>query len=627
MFSVHATMPRAPSYCTAPPAAESRDLPARRGKAGRTNLLAGLVAATLATVIGVWALQLWKAELRVPFVFGPGDDLFNLMAVKDIMTHGWDLTNPSLGAPFGQELYDFPAFSGDSLYMVIIKILGLFLGDPAVVINVFFLLGFPAIAVMAFGILRRLGISTGSAIVCAVLYAVLPYRLDSYEVHPFLASYFLVPLCCYLTLASFAGSELFARNERRGGLRAYLTARTMGVVVLCVLVGSADNYFALFTVALMAPAAILAFLTTRRARPLICGLVAVSIILATVTLNGLPTIIYHSEHGPDAIPTTRVPQESNYAALTLANLVLPVEGSRIPLLAHLAHRYYSTVSIPSSEAGWTNLGIVGTFGLLWLVVVLGACCVRGEGRSEADLLGVRSALGATLAFLIGTVGGLATLFAYVVSPLLHAPNRIVVFIAFFALIGAGLGLDRLLSRRGRRMSVAALATVLVLGVLYQTSPIMVPDYESEISAYNSRVQLSREIESQVPPNASIFQIPYFPFPTSSGNLAAYFVSNNLRWSGGAMQGRPTDWVPALLKKPTPQIVEGVSAAGFSGIYTEEASGTVLRELSNTLGVAPLIGGNGQLAFFNMASYNQRLRRRHSAAQIASIAAAELGPRG
>jgi hypothetical protein len=601
-----------------------------------TDLLPALAAAVLATAIGVWALQLWKANLQVPFGFGAGDEMFNLMSIKDVVTHGWDLTNPSLGAPFGQELYDFPAFSGDSLYMGIIKILGLFTSNASVVTNLFFLLGFPLIAVVTYWVMRRLGASTGAALVCAVLYAILPYRLDSYEIHIFLSSYFLVPVCCYMVFAVFAGSELFARNRRRVGLSAYLTKRTLAVIVLCLLVGSSDNYFALFTVALMVPAAILAFLATRRPRPLVCGLAAATIILGAVALNGLPTIVYQAQHGPDTVGSARLPQETDEWGLSLANLVLPVEGSRVPFLAKLAHRYYSTVSIPASSAasepGWTNLGIVGTLGLLWLVVVLGVSCMRGGERSTLELRGVHAALGAGMAFLIGTVGGFATLFAYIVNPQLHAPNRIVVFIAFFALFGAALGLDRLCGwigarRGGRWASVALLAAVLVIGVLYQTSPEMVPNYGSEIEQYNVRSQFVRAIESQVPRNASIFELPYTPFPQNYEDLYAYFVSNGLRWSVGGMEGRPSNWVPAFLKKPLAQILEGVSATGFSGLYIEsgEASNsTLLRTVGRTLGVAPLTAANGNLVFFNMTAYNRRFRERHSAAQISSIAATALG---
>ncbi|HXN37961.1 MAG TPA: hypothetical protein VN892_07975 [Solirubrobacteraceae bacterium] len=612
----------------------------------KKEILSALAAAVLASVLGVWALQLWKANLQVPFQIG-SDSFFNLIMIKDVITHGWDLTNPSLGAPFGEELYDFPAFSGDSLYLVMIKALGLFSDNPGVVVNVFFLLCFPLIAIAAYGVLRRLGISIGVAIVCAVLYALLPYRLGSFEFHLFLSSYFIVPICCYLILAVFSGNELFVRDPRRSGLRAYATKRVAGMIVVCLVIGSADNYFALFTVALAVPAGALAFLANRRPRALACALAAATIIAAAVALNALPTIIYHVRHGPDNVPTRRLPQEADVWSLTLANLVLPVEDSRIPWLASLTHRYDTTVQVPASspplsEPAWTNLGIVGTLGLVWLSIALVIHCLSAGRGKPIDPREIRAALGAGLAFLIGTVGGLATLFAYIVSPQLHAPVRIVVFIAFFAVFGAALGMDRLLGRigrgrSGRGVSIALLVGVLAIGVLYQTSPGMALNYRAEIEEYNMRKQFVRAIEAQVPAGSSIFQLPYVPFPQGAyppgiheyENLYVYLVSNDLRWSGGAMEGRPTDWVPTFLHRPLAQILEGVSAVGFQGLYVEPAgiaeANAVLRSLSNALGVAPLISPDGRLVFFDMAGYNRRLRERDSPAQIATIATAALHP--
>ncbi|MGH2855584.1 MAG: hypothetical protein ACRDLF_15490 [Solirubrobacteraceae bacterium] len=603
------------------------------------ELAPALGAAALASIAGILVLELWKAHLQSPFVLG-GDSTFPLLVIKDIMTHGWDLTNPNLGAPFGQELYDYPATSGDSLYLVMLKVLGLPFSNPALVLNLFFLLGFPLIAGVACAVLRKLGISTGVAVVCATLYAVLPFRFGSGETHLFLSSYFLVPVCCYLVLAVLDGRELFTRDPRRRGLRAYLTWRSAAAVALFVAIGCSDNYFALFTVALMVPAALCVFLATRRRRVLVGGLVAASIVLGAVGLNAAPTIVYVFEHGRDTLAGRRLPQESEFWGFSLATLVLPIEGNRVPPLAHLAQRYNTTTVIPArgpaSEPTWTNLGLVGTLGLLWLAVTLAIRCVGG---AEADdPRGPRAALAAAMTFLIGTVGGLGTVFAYTVNPQLHAPDRVVVFLAFYALFGAALGLDRLrerLASRGAALAIA-LAAILLVGVLAQTSPRMVPAYTAVATRYEHEGAFIHSIEAQVPRGASIFQIPHVPFPEGSDptgvaeyeDLFGSLHSNTLHWSGGAIEGRSTDWVPALLKKPLPQILEGVSATGFAGIYleTHAVAHAVLASLPGLVDARPLTSSDGRYAFFNMATYNELIRKADPPAQIAAIAASVLHPR-
>ncbi len=627
--------------------ASTERLSERPPRRRRAELLAALGAAVLASAVGIWVLQLWKANLSAPFVVG-GDSNIQLLDIKDIVTHGWDFTNPNLGAPFGQELYDYPSTSGDNLNLAIIKVLGIASANPALLLNILFLSGFPLIAAVAYGVLRRLRISMGVAVVCAALYAVLPFRFGSTENHVFLASYFLVPVCCLLILAVLDGRELFVRGSGRSGPRAYLTRRSAAVVALCVVLSESGNYYALFTVALTVPAAILTFLAIRRPRPLLGGFAAVSIMLGMVAVNGLPTLIYSAEHGRDTVPGRRLPQETEWWGLSAATLVLPIEENRIAPLAELTRRYSSTTvapaSGPTSEPSWTNLGFVGTLGLLWLMVALAVRSIGGAGAKRTDPRASHAGLAAGMAFLIGTVGGLGTIFAYVVSPQIHAPGRIAVFIAFFALFGAALGLDRLRRRlgggRGGRAAFAAvLVGVLLVGVLSQTSPAMVPEYAVASAHWESEGAAVRAIEARLPRDASIFQIPYVPFPEGSPpgrigedeDLMASLHSNGLRWTGGAMQGRSTNWVPAFLERSLPQILEGVSAVGFEGLWVNTAGlphgAAGLLELRRALGVAPLTSGEGRFAFFGMAAYNRRFRAGHSAAQIAGIAAAALHLRG
>ena len=68
-----------------------------------------------------WVLRLWRADLTVPLRYAPVDDTkFYLMLVKGIIEHGWYMSNSSLGAPFGQHLYDYPQ-GADNLNLLIIR--------------------------------------------------------------------------------------------------------------------------------------------------------------------------------------------------------------------------------------------------------------------------------------------------------------------------------------------------------------------------------------------------------------------------------------------------------------------------------------------------------------------------
>ncbi len=626
---------------TAATSAPEQPRPGTRGATGPKEWTMALGAAALASGIAVWVLQLWRANLRIPLVY-KSDGVFELMSIKEVLDFGWDLTNPRLAAPFGQESYDFPAHGDDTLHLLIVKALGVFSHDAALVMNVYFLLCFPVIAVVTYLVLRRLEISASVAVVIAVLFTLLPAHFDNGEIHIFLGAYFTVPISCYLVLVQLRGGELFGRDVRRGGLRAYATRGSAAMVAVCVLLGSAGNYYALFTAALLAMASVLVFLGTRRPRPFLCGLVATIAIVGVVALNGLPTLIYVAQHGRDTQVAHREAAETDAYGLALTQLVLPIESHRIPALASATRNYLSTAPVPvTGETSFDTLGVISVLGLLYATISLFAACAGGPGYARLlDRRAARAALAAGLAFLIGTVGGLATLFAYLVNPQLRAPNRIAIFIAFFALYGAALALERLWRAlqgpRRRLIFAAALACALSIGALDQTSPAMIPSYRELAAQYTSDGSFVRAIEHRVGADAEIFQLPMIEFPEGAGppsdgwvDAVGYLHSSHLRWSYGAMIGRASDWQAALAGRPLRSLLEGVTAAGFAGVSFDalelHEGEAEIAALTRELGVQPLVSEDGQLYFFDLAPYRQSLRRRYTPSQLASLAQVTLHP--
>jgi hypothetical protein len=177
----------------------------------------GTMAVTSACVAGV--LRLWRADLGVPIDQG-GDATQIQMLIKSLIDHPWYQHNPNLGAPFGQTLYDWPGFVGDHLQLLALKLLTLFSGSVGVVVNAYYLLSFPAVALVAFLVLRRLGVSRGSALVCASLFSLLPYHFERRENHLFLAVYVSVPWAhCWPCAWRLVMSYLHARPARDASAR------------------------------------------------------------------------------------------------------------------------------------------------------------------------------------------------------------------------------------------------------------------------------------------------------------------------------------------------------------------------------------------------------------------------
>ena len=189
-----------------------------------------------------------------------------------------------------------------------------------------------------------------------------------------------------------------------------------------------------------------------------------------------------------------------------------------------------------------------------------------------------------IAFAVATLGGISSLLEFFVTPDIRGWNRMSVFIAFFSLLAVALLLDLLAARLRRRrggvaLSAALFAAVLAFGVFDQTSDYFVPDYATDAAEYRSDAAFVAAIQARLPVGAAVFQLPYVPYPegypttvdsqlvtsyaTSYEQLRGYVHSTTLRWSYGAMKGRPDDWAAQLAAKPVQLAVPAVAAAGFA----------------------------------------------------------------
>jgi phosphoglycerol transferase len=530
----------------------------------RADLLVGAAAAVLSLVVAALVLRLWHIDWHVPLDY-TGDTVLNLTVIKTVMEHGWYLQNPDLGFPHGQELYDYPVVSGETLNLLFFRLAGLFTDDPVVVLNVFYVLTYPLTALTAYFVLRRVPLSREVSLVIALLYAWLPYHFLRGEVHVFLAAYYAVPLGAYLVLAVLRGDPLLGRWRP-----------TLVTLALCAVVATASGsfYYAAFTVFLVVVAAVLRFVARGDRQALVAGGAVVAAITAVALIQLAPTIVYHLRHGGNDEVAHRYWFESETYSLKLTNLVLPIEHHRIGPIARARADYVQ--QIPQSEGRVASLGFVGAVGFLWLLGVALAACV-GAGRRFR--LGLHAGLAAVTlaAFLAATTGGLSTLFG-VIWPQIRAWNRISVFIAFFSLVAVGLLLEAARRWIPPPAFLAGLALVLVVGALDQTSPAYIPAYAAIKDGYRHDGAFIRSVEARLPEEAAVAQVPYEPFPEPQLNTPLgiyepakpYLHSEDLRWSWGAMRGRPADWMAAYAGMPAADVVAAARERGFRALLLDRA---------------------------------------------------------
>jgi phosphoglycerol transferase len=552
-----------------------------------------VVCVTLAAT--VLALKLWRADLDVPFAYS-GDGNFAHMIVKGIDDHGWYEQNPSLGAPDGQQLYDYPVMNGDDLNAVVFWLLGL-LAASATAMNLFYIATYPLAALAAFLVFRRLGLSIASAVVCSILYALLPYHLLRGEQHLLLAGYYSVPVAAWLALAVLGGEPLFAGRRSR---------TTLTTLLLCALVASASGsfYYSGFAIILVAAAAILAW----RREALVAGALVIGAVLAVTLVELSPALVYRAVHGKNGEAFVRPRLSGEAYALKFTQLVLPTDVHRVGALARLTRKYEEKSPVPQTEAKTAALGVVGAVGFLWLLGVALWSVVRVAPRLPP--LHRQAAALTVVAFLVATLGGLSTLITAAV-PVLRAWNRLSIVIAFFALLAVGLLLDALRARMPA-LALAITAAVLVLGLLDQTSDRLVPAYGATDAAWKSDRSFVRSLESRLPDEGMVYQLPYMPFPEAGSigrmsdydHVKPYLHSSGLRWSYGAMRGRPADWAERFRNAPMSQLLPELRRRGFRGIeidrfgYPDNGVG-VEADLRRQLRESPLVSGDRRLSFFQL----------------------------
>ena len=233
----------------------------------------GLLAATVAWVWAAIEYRVWDMSPRVP-INSTDDARLITNIVRNVADQGWWTTNPDLGYPFGQQLYDFPHW-GETWQMAILRVMSLFTKSPGLLMNAYFLAGVGVAALAAYLALRHLRFGVGPALIASSALTWLPFRIGHGEYHLFRTSFWWVPLAFVLVLWMLHWRERFlvdpdppARESWWRGivwnLRHNLRRRRVlvGLIMVVVLAGS-ETMTTAFTLTLLAVTAVIAAVRRR----------------------------------------------------------------------------------------------------------------------------------------------------------------------------------------------------------------------------------------------------------------------------------------------------------------------------------------------------------------------------
>jgi phosphoglycerol transferase len=594
---------------------------------GRKAVAVYSVAVLLCLIILIWLLKLWQADLRAPLAYY-GEANYNALLVKTTIENGWHLDNPAMGAPDVLDLRDVP-MGDNNLQFGLIKLIGLITRNYGLAINLFFLLTFPLTVASALFVMRRFGVSSAPAVFASLLFTFLPFHFTRGLHHIFLAAYFLVPLMVLVALWVALGVVSFV-DEVSGRLRLKLrNRRLIASVAICLLMSAGGTYFAYFGCFFLLIAGVLIALRQKNLRFLALPAAMIAIIFGGLVLNLAPSILHVRRQGDTPI-IRRQPIDAEIYSFRITQLILPISGHRAALMAKLKAAFNQRQFINENDDA--ALGVVGAIGFLsllgWLLLKKPELW-RVEEDGSGGVISHLSVFNFSAVFL-GAFGGLGGLIGLILTAKVRAYNRISVYIAFFSLMAVAMLLDQFAQRYvttnvSRWAFNLCLTLALAIGVADQFAPRLQPDYTQIKAEFGSDADFVGRMQSSLPSGAMIFQLPVVSFPENPrvakmldyDHARGYLHSQTLRWSYGAMKGRPSEvWQKMIAAKPANEMIESIVLSGFQGLYLnrngyDQNPSLIETEVGGLVGAPRFVSKDGKLIFFDLREFEKRLREKYA----------------
>ena len=521
--------------------------------------------------------QLWRLDWRVPMLYG-GDGIYWVGQVQ--RSYG-DLT-ASLGWPFYQPPSPYEP-NYDLIYDLFVAFVGLFTKDTGVVFNLYVLVIPFANALAGYAVFRMTGMRRWLAFAFGVTSGLCPYVQQRLAGHMMLAAVEFVPFSVLLCFWC-AEDPTFGRPGK-GFLR-----NPRNWLALAFAWGIANNgaaYYPYFTCFFLCVTALCLILRDRRLSagtpcfltigeivlwmipdffPMVLGMIAG---VGSTLTNG----VYRSPIGADIY------------SLRISSLLLSPNGYGWDKLARWFQRYFHLLATDEgpmyNENAYGYLGIVGVIAFLALLALLFRNHDWRAGREAVPRLSDRLWLlgrlnvAALLLASIASFGGLIGIFLRFI----RGYNRISPYIAFFALLAAGLWAEWFLRNhrgRGKALFTAVLAVVLAYSY-WEQQGLFNPKYEEVQTTWYQDAAFMEEVEQAAGEDAVVFQLPYMKnFENGSLNnmwdytlLRGPLHSDTLRFSYGAGYGTENDvWYKETSELEPEAMVAELRAQGVAGIYLD-----------------------------------------------------------
>lgn len=585
-------------------------------------------------LITIPTLHVLHRDIATPYMFNGGDVLSETAGFAFINETGTWTRSDRTGAPFGMESSTPITYAdnfGNFFKVLLVKLFG----NPFVAFNIYYLLLFPQIAIIAFLVMRSMRISHIMSYLGAVTYAFLPAIFLRGQGHLVVSSYQFVPLGILLSYWIFSDE-----NFLNSGMNFWKYRRNIMAIIMVILIGSNGiGYYPIFSCFFIAVTGVSCLIKNKRFFDMIKSVKLCACVAVVFLLNCTPYLLsLFSDTYSESF--SRNAEGAEIYGLKIIQMLLPINGHGIEPLQKIITQY-NTYAPLVNENQYAYLGIIGAIGFLVLLFVL----FTKKYDKRIILLSELN----VFAVLLGTVGGLSSVISFTFFRMIRSYNRISVCIAFLTIASVCILCDKIFQSNKvnglLKKNICMLLVICVFAVsiweqcdgvggevrsieAIRVTEHMVDDLENYFD----------EVEDKIGEGAMIYCLPYHRFPEGGwehnmGNselYIPYLFTDTLKWSFGSLYGTVGDlWNQKVSQLPTEYMLEQLSICGFDGVYVngnayeEEELNVLLGELKENLDVEP-IRDNGINYVFSMNKYNEFINANFTDEEILNSMETYLG---
>jgi phosphoglycerol transferase len=578
-------------------------------------------AAGIISLLAVYIfLGLYSIDLNVPFRYS-GDVVGGLTIAQNFITGNGIFLYPNMGAPGVVSTVESPGAA--NVHVFGMWILSLFIKEPGLLVNIFFILTFATVSIAATVSLRLLKINPMTSIFGGVLYSLLFYHFYRGVGHLFLSTYTIVPLSCVVILWIINGEINFNKVNFKDGnflknIVSVFPPKTAFSVFIAVFIGMSSIYYMFFACLGIVFAIVWNLLEERNFKKIIASsVILLLVVIIAFFVQIIPYVIYIQNGNEATLTGTRSLRDVEVFSLKFSQLVLPVNGHRFHFFSRIRAYYDKYINIHSNENSNSSLGLLMSAGLIISLFV----AMKKNSKIHENISIKHSGILNAFMLLLGSVGGIASLII-IFTKYTRCYNRLSIYIAFYSIFIITYYMDCLLLKFKLR-NVSKFFIIVIFGILCaldQTGHQKLSN--SNLQKYYSDRELIKRIEEITPAGSMVFQLPFVPSNTSSylnisgyGQFVPFIHSRSLKWSYRAQFNSPVEkWQRLTANQSVEEMLKHLAGVGFKGLYVDkfgyqnEEYNKIRNDIINITGVYPIVSINERLEYFYLGEYLENLKK-------------------